>query len=171
VLCNGDIWAAQDAVRMMAETGCDGVVVGRGCLGKPWLFRDLADAFADRPVAPPPSLGQVAGVMRRHARLLVEGHGDEGLALRDFRKHTGWYFTGYPVGGARRRRFSMVSSLAELDDLLAELDPAAVLPPGHDLLPRGHLNGPRQVTLPAGWREAADDPAVPEGADLFVSGG
>ena len=171
VLGNGDVWAAQDAVRMMAETGCDGVVVGRGCLGKPWLFRDLADAFAGRPVAPPPPLGDVAVVMRRHAELLVAAHGSEAYALRDFRKHTGWYFTGYPVGGARRRRFSMVSSLAELDDLLGELDPAAVLPPGHDLLPRGHLNGPRQVTLPEGWREMADDPAVPEGADLFVSGG
>jgi hypothetical protein len=110
-------------------------------------------------------------VMRRHAELLVAAHRGEAYALRDFRKHTGWYFTGYPVGGARRKRFSMVSSLAELDDLLAELDPTAELPPGHDLLPRGHLNGPRQVTLPEGWRERADDPAVPEDADLFVSGG
>ena len=171
VLGNGDIWAGSDGVRMMAETGCDGVVVGRGCLGKPWLFRDLADAFAGRPVAPPPALGEVADVMRRHARLLVEAHGDERFALRDFRKHTGWYFTGYPVGGARRKRFSMVSSLVELDELLGELDAGAVLPPGSDLLPRGHLSGPREVSLPEGWREAADDPAVPQGADLFVSGG
>ena len=171
VLGNGDIWAGSDGVRMMEETGCDGVVVGRGCLGKPWLFRDLADAFAGRVVAPPPRLGEVGDVMRRHARLLVEAHGEEWFALRDFRKHTGWYFTGYPVGGARRRRFSMVSSLAELDELLAELDSGAVLPPAHDLLSRGHLSGPREVSLPDGWREAADDPAVPEGADLFVSGG
>jgi nifR3 family TIM-barrel protein len=171
VLGNGDIWAGSDAVRMIAETGCDGVVVGRGCLGKPWLFRDLADALAGRPVAAPPPLREVADVMRRHAGLLVEAHGDERFALRDFRKHTGWYFTGYPVGGPRRKRFSMVSSLAELDDLLGELDPDAVLPPGSDLLPRGHLSGPRQVSLPDGWREAADDPAVPDGADLFVSGG
>jgi nifR3 family TIM-barrel protein len=171
VLGNGDIWAGTDAVRMMEQTGCDGVVVGRGCLGKPWLFRDLADAMAGREVAPPPTLGEVAGVMRRHARMLVEAKGDEGYALRDFRKHTGWYFTGYPVGGVRRRRFSMVATLVELDELLDDLDPDAVLPPGHDLLPRGHLSGPREVSMPEGWRERRDDPAVPEGADLFVSGG
>ncbi|MCV4754628.1 tRNA-dihydrouridine synthase, partial [Escherichia coli] len=51
VLGNGDVWQAGDALEMVRQTGCDGVVVGRGCLGRPWLFRDLADAFAGRPVA------------------------------------------------------------------------------------------------------------------------
>jgi nifR3 family TIM-barrel protein len=171
VLGNGDIWEAGDAVRMVEQTGCDGVVVGRGCLGRPWLFRDLADAFAGRPVTGSLPLGEVVEVMRRHARLLVELKGDEAWAVRDFRKHTGWYLTGYPAGGTLRRALSMASSLAELDELLARLDPAATLPPGHEALPRGHSSGPRQVSLPEGWRESAASDAPPDDGGLFVTGG
>jgi nifR3 family TIM-barrel protein len=170
VLGNGDIWAAEHALDMLEQTGCDGVVIGRGCLGKPWLFRDLADAFGGRPVQGPPTLGEVADVMRRHARLLVDAFGgNEGLAVRDFRKHVGWYLTGYPAGGVRRRSLGLVSSLAELDTLLAELDPAAVLPPEAHRLPRGHLQGPRAVSVPERWLETADDPAPPD--EIFVTGG
>ena len=171
VLGNGDIWAATDALRMMAQTGCDGVVVGRGCLGKPWLFRDLADVFAGRPVAGPPPIGEVVPVMKRHARLLVEARGDEGFAVRDFRRHTGWYMTGYPVGGPARKRLAMASSLAELDDLLDALDPAAELPPGSELLPRGHVQGPRHVVLPEHWLRDAMDPTPPDDAGAFHQGG
>jgi len=170
VLGNGDIWAAEHALDMLEQTGCDGVVIGRGCLGKPWLFRDLADAFAGRPVQGPPTLGEVADVMRRHARLLVEAfNGNEQLAVRDFRKHVGWYLTGYPAGGVRRRSLGLVSSLAELDDLLGELDAAATLPPEAHRLPRGHLQGPRVVSVPDRWLETADDPAPPD--EIFVTGG
>jgi nifR3 family TIM-barrel protein len=171
VLGNGDIWEAADALRMQAETGCDGVVVGRGCLGRPWLFRDLADAFAGRPVAAPPRLGEVVEVLRRHARLLCEALGGEVAGCRDLRKHTAWYLTGYPVGGERRRRLSQVSSLAELDALLDDLDPSIPLPPGGARLKRGHTNGPRPVALPHRWLEAVDDPTPPAGADVLVSGG
>ncbi len=170
VLGNGDIWAAEHALAMMAETGCDGVVIGRGCLGKPWLFRDLADAFAGRPIQPPPTLGGVADVMRRHARLLVEAfNDDEGMAIRDFRKHVGWYLTGYPAGGVKRRLLSMASSLAELDALLDELDGDAVLPPDAHQLPRGHVQGPKEVSLPERWLQTRDDPAPPD--EVYVSGG
>ena len=171
VLGNGDIWSAHDALDMMAATGCDGVVVGRGCLGKPWLFRDLADAFAGRPITPPPLLGEVVEVMRQHARLLVEAIGDEGFGVRDFRKHTGWYLTGYPVGGARRKALAMAGSLGELDALLEHLDPATPLPVGAERMPRGHLQGPRRVVVPERWLETADDPAPPTGADSWTSGG
>lgn len=170
VLGNGDVWHAGDAVRMAAETGCDGVVVGRGCLGRPWLFRDLADAFAGRPVQPPPTLGAVAETMARHARLLVEHLGDEHVAIRDFRKHTGWYLTGFPAGGEMRRQLSMAGSLAELDDLLGQLDPAATLPPGNEALPRGHSHGPKEVSLPDRWMETRDDPTPPSGADRAYCG-
>ena len=170
VLGNGDIWEAEDALRMVAETGCDGVVVGRGCLGRPWLFRDLADAFAGRPVAPPPDLGGVVDVMRLHASLLCDLAG-EGGGIRDFRKHTSWYLTGFPVGGDRRRRLSQVSSLAELDDLLADLDRAMPFPEGAGRLKRGHTNGPRRPVVPQGWFDAVDDPTPPAGAELLVSGG
>jgi nifR3 family TIM-barrel protein len=171
VLGNGDIWRGQDALRMMAETGCDGVVVGRGCLGRPWLFADLDIAFAGGEPPPPPSLGVVIEVMRRHVRLLVEMKQSEDLGVRDFRKHVGWYLTGYPAGPDRRRRLAQSSSLAELDDLLAELDPTATLRADSEHLPRGHMHGPRPVTLPDGWRECPDDPTPPTGADVEASGG
>jgi nifR3 family TIM-barrel protein len=170
VLGNGDIWEAADALRMVAETGCDGVVVGRGCLGRPWLFRDLADAFAGRPVQPAPPLGEVVAVLRHHAALLCELLGED-IGCRDVRKHTAWYLTGFPIGGERRRRLSQVSTLAELDGLLDELDPTLSLPEDAARLKRGHTSGPRPVALPAGWLERVDDPTPPAGADALVSGG
>jgi nifR3 family TIM-barrel protein len=171
VLGNGDIWQAADALRMVEQTGCDGVVVGRGCLGRPWLFRDLADAFAGRPVQPPPALGGVVEIMKHHARLLVELKGDEAWAVRDFRKHTGWYLTGYAAGGELRRSLALASSIAELDALLDRLDPTWTLPPGHEALPRGHSQGPKPVSLPEGWRESAASDAPPDDGGLFVTGG
>ena len=175
VLGNGDIWEAADAVRMMRETGCDGVVVGRGCLGRPWLFRDLVDALSGRPVQPAPALGEACTVMAEHARLLVThhaGHGGENLAMRDFRKHTSWYLTGYPVGGDVRRRFSNVSTLMELDDLIATLDPTTTLVEGGERIRRGHTNGPIRVALPDGYLQHLDDLTVPDdAAEMAVSGG
>jgi nifR3 family TIM-barrel protein len=170
VLGNGDIWEAADAVAMQEATGCDGVVVGRGCLGRPWLFEDLEAAYAGRPVAPPRSLGFVAGVMSRHARLLA-GRAGEHPAVRDFRKHTGWYLAGFPVGGEVRRRLAQASTLDELDFVLGELDPGVALPVEAVRLPRGHTDGPRPVAMPDRWLETRDDPEPPPGADLFASGG
>ncbi|MFA5775424.1 MAG: tRNA dihydrouridine synthase DusB, partial [Ilumatobacteraceae bacterium] len=109
VLGNGDIWEAADAVKMVEQTNCDGVVIGRGCLGRPWLFRDLIDAFSGRPIRPSPLLGEVLPIMIEHATALCD-HFDGDRGIRDFRKHTGWYLTGYPVGGEVRRKFSEVSS-------------------------------------------------------------
>ena len=171
VLGNGDIWEAADAVRMMRETGCDGVVVGRGCLGRPWLFRDLVEALNGRPVPASPTLGEACAVMSRHARLLVEHLGAD-LALRDFRKHTAWYMTGYPVGGEMRRRLAMVSTLGELDDLIGLLDPATTIVEGGERIRRGHTNGPIRVALPDGYLDHLDDDTVPDDdAVMAVSGG
>ncbi|MBI2708181.1 MAG: tRNA dihydrouridine synthase DusB [Actinobacteria bacterium] len=161
VLGNGDVFEAGDALRMMARTGCDGVVVGRGCLGRPWLFGQLADAFAGRPVRPEPPLGEVVAVLQRHAVLLGEHLGTE-RAAREIRKHTGWYLKGFPVGGDRRARLAQVATLAELDELLHalvdELGADLPSPPGAGRLVRGHTAGPRPVALPAGWLARADDP-------------
>ena len=171
VLGNGDIWEAADAVAMMQATGCDGVVVGRGCLGRPWLFADLVEALNGRPVAPSPALGTVCDIMAAHARLLV-GHLGENLAMRDFRKHTSWYFTGYPVGGEVRRRFSNVSTFTELEDLIAALDPTLRIVEGGERIRRGHTNGPIKVALPDGYLDHLDDLTVPDDADVMaLSGG
>ena len=121
VLGNGDLWEAADALAMVAETGCDGVVVGRGCLGRPWLFRDLADAMAGRATRPPPPLGEIVDMMRTHAELLAGLFGEE-LGVRQFRKHTGWYLTGFPVGPVVRRMLGQAGSLAQLHQLLDGLD-------------------------------------------------
>jgi nifR3 family TIM-barrel protein len=170
VLGNGDIWEAADAMRMMATTGCDGVVVGRGSLGRPWLFGDLARAFAGDPPVPPPTLGGVIEVLRRHAWLLAEAMGED-RAAREIRKHIGWYLTCFPVGGDRRHRLAQVMSLAELDAGLDELDPSIPCPPEANRTPRGHTNGPRRVSLPEGWLDTVDDLTPPVGADEAVSGG
>ncbi len=170
VLGNGDLWEASDALAMVAATGCDGVVVGRGCLGRPWLFRDLADAFAGRPFQEPPALGEIVEMMQAHARLLCLSFGEH-LGIRQFRKHAGWYLTGCSVGSAVRRSLSQAASLAEVDDLLGGLDPTIAFPPDARRIARGHTNGPRPVRLPAGWLENVDDLTPPVGGDVLVSGG
>lgn len=170
VLGNGDVWSASDAIAIRQSTGCDGVVIGRGCLGRPWLFAELAAAAEGRPPPPPPTLGQVADVVREHASGLADTAG-EPTAAREIRRHVGWYLTGFPVGGALRRDLALVSSLDELDALLSSVDPAITLPAGSEALPRGHSAGPRPVAVPAGWLDEVDDPRPPAGADALVSGG
>lgn len=171
VLGNGDIWEATDALAMMEQTGCDGVVVGRGCLGKPWLFRDLVDVFAGRPVQPSPDLGFVLEVMASHAEGLMSVMGPD-FGIRNFRKHAGWYLTGYPVGSEARRSFSTVSSFEELLRISASLDPTMRLVPGGERLARGHTNGPIKVVLPEGYLENRDDLTVPDDeAVVALSGG
>jgi nifR3 family TIM-barrel protein len=157
VLGNGDIWEAGDAVRMMRQTGCAGVVVGRGCLGRPWLFRDLSRVLASGQAQAPvlPTLLEVAGVMRRHAELLAGLMGED-KGLRDFRKHVAWYLKGFEVGGEIRAAGGMVSSLAELDTVLARLDGAQEYPATEIGRPRGRQGSPRRVVLPEGWLDDAD---------------
>jgi nifR3 family TIM-barrel protein len=170
VLGNGDIWEGADALRMMAETGADGVVVGRGCLGRPWLFADLAAAFVGGERVRP-TLGEVAAMMRRHAAGLVGMHqSDHGV--REFRKHVAWYLKGFPVGSELRGRLAQASNLAELDGLLARLDGAQPWPEGNEGSPRGRSHAAeRRVTLPYGWLENPDDPTPPTGAETDDSGG
>jgi nifR3 family TIM-barrel protein len=170
VLGNGDLWEATDALAMMAETGCDGVVVGRGCLGRPWLFRDLAAAFRGGPVPDPPGLGEICSMMAVHLDLLCSLF-DEDLGTRQFRKHTGWYLTGFPVGSQVRRELALASTVAEVASLLDGLDHAIPFPPEALRMARGHTNGPRPVHLPDRWLETTDDLTPPVGGDLLVSGG
>jgi nifR3 family TIM-barrel protein len=176
ILGNGDIWSAEDALRMIDETGCDGVVVGRGCLGRPWLFGDLAAAFSGDKHKAEPNLGFVAGAFRRHAELLTEFfEGDEEHAVRDMRKHVAWYFKGYPVGGETRAALAMSSSLQELDDHLGTLDPEQPYPGADAEGQRGRAGSPKQPTLPYGWLDsrslAETDRADVSAAEAHHSGG
>lgn len=150
VLGNGDVWEAADALRMVEETGCDGVVVGRGCLGRPWLFRDLDDAFRGRQSTALPTLGEVAAMMRRHAQLLGDWLGEERGCV-EFRKHVAWYLKGFKAGSAVRSSLGLVSSYAALDALLADLDPDEAYPVDQLGTPRGRQGSPRKVALPDGW--------------------
>lgn len=156
VLGNGDIWEAADALRMVEQTGAAGVVVGRGCLGRPWLFRDLAAAFHGEDVATLPTLGEVKAMMRRHAELLSEHMGEE-RGCKEFRKHITWYLKGFPAGGELRHRLALVDSLASLDELLEDLDDAAPFPERELGTPRGRQGAPRKkVVLPDGWLDDTD---------------
>jgi len=180
VLGNGDIWTAADAVRMVNETGCDGVVIGRGCLGRPWLFEDLADAFNGREVKAPRTLGFVVDVMKRHLRTLVDHFGDDSSGtsrgVRDFRKHVSWYLTGYPVGGEVRHRLATADSIvafdAILDEMLERNGADMTVVEGGESLRRGKTSGPIKVSLPEGFRGCLDDMTVPDDDSVMaVSGG
>ena len=161
VLGNGDIWEAGDALRMMRTTGCDGVVVGRGCLGRPWLFRDLADVFEGRQPGDPPRLGGVVDVMLEHARRLAEWLGDELAAMRAFRKHSSWYTKCFPGSAPLRQRLMQVVALAELEEVLAGLDRSLPYPPEAMRVPRGKTSGTQKVALPDGYLGALDDDTPP----------
>jgi nifR3 family TIM-barrel protein len=169
VLGNGDIWEAHDALRMMRQTGCDGVVVGRGCLGRPWLFRDLAQVFAGGEPDDPPSLGEIGEVMLTHARLLAAWIG-EAHALRAFRRQATWYTKGFRGSAAARQRFMTVTSLAELEQVVQTLDPNEPFPAHAMRVPRGKSSGTQEVSLPEGYLDDLDD-ATPPVEESFVDGG
>jgi nifR3 family TIM-barrel protein len=164
VLGNGDIWEAEDALRMMRQTGCDGVIVGRGCLGRPWLFRDLGDVFAGRAPRNPPDYGGVVDVMLEHARLLVLWLGDEDAAMRAFRKHSSWYTKCFRGGASLRQQLMQVTRLAELEAILAVVDRAQPFPPEAMRVPRGKTAGTQKVALPEGYLDHLDD-ETPPGAE------
>ncbi|HLP23181.1 MAG TPA: tRNA dihydrouridine synthase DusB [Microbacteriaceae bacterium] len=175
VLGNGDIWSAEDAVRMVNETGCDGVVVGRGVLGRPWLFADLNAAFEGRSDRQHPNLGQVAEAFRRHAELLSEFFESEDRGCRDIRKHVAWYFKGYPVGGEWRAKMATVDSLAQIDEYLGELDWSTPYRAEGIEGQRGRGGGAKRPALPDRWLESQDidglDACALADAEINVSGG
>ena len=169
VLGNGDIFEAGDALAMMDATGCDGVVIGRGCLGRPWLFAELSAAFTGTRAPTPPTLGQVAAIILRHGELLA-AHFGEDKGMRDMRKHIAWYLHGFPAGAELRRSLALVKTLNELRILLDQLDPEVPFPVAATG-PRGRQGSPAAVALPEGWLTDPDDCAVPAGAEVMHSGG
>jgi nifR3 family TIM-barrel protein len=170
VLGNGDIWEAGDALRMMRTTGCDGVVVGRGCLGRPWLFRDLADVFDGRDPENPPPFGVVTDVMLEHAALLADWFG-EAPALRAFRRHATWYTKGFR-GSARLRSDLMgIRTLDDLRRIANSLDRDEPFPPTAMRVPRGKSAGTQSVSLPHGYLDNLEDATPPEDVEMSVMDG
>ncbi len=174
VLGNGDIWTGADALAMIAQTGADGVVVGRGCLGRPWLFAQLTAAFQGEPMPPEPRLNVVLATLRRHTELLVEDYG-EFKGCRDIRKHMAWYLKGFRVPHTVREPLGKVASLAELDALLAQINPEQDFNSEVGTGPRGRTSGERRPALPDGWLESCDltesDRVNVSVAEFSVSGG
>ncbi|WP_369401116.1 tRNA dihydrouridine synthase DusB [Demequina silvatica] len=176
VLGNGDIWQAEDALRMVEQTGCDGVVVGRGCMGRPWLFADLQAAFEGREDRVKPGLRTVADAIYRHGELMIRHFDDdEDKGMRELRKHMSWYLKGYPVGGETRRALGLISTLAELREILDTLDLDAGYPGAEAEGPRGRQGSPRVPACPDGWLDTQDITPDLEArlreAELSVSGG
>ena len=169
VLGNGDIWSGVDGVRMVKETGCAGVVVGRGCLGRPWLFADLVESFNGGQKKVLPSLHQVSEVMYRHGELIVDYFESEDRGCRDLRKHMAWYLKGFRVHSELRRQFGMVGSLNELRSLLNQLDDQPY-PVDVAEKPRGRTSSGRPPTLPDGWLNDPDEMIHLDAEDMFSGG-
>jgi nifR3 family TIM-barrel protein len=168
VLGNGDVFESWDALRMLRETGCDGVVVGRGCLGRPWLFAELCAVLTGNEPPPPPALGDVVDTMREHARLLAEFFGERN-GMQQIRKFTGWYLKGFPRTKHLLPAMHQVKTLAEFEALVADL-PRDVPYPEIALRARRCKDSSTQtVSLPPGFLDARDedvcieDPAVLDG--------
>ncbi|HVS10864.1 MAG TPA: tRNA-dihydrouridine synthase, partial [Planctomycetota bacterium] len=160
VLGNGDVWECWDALRMLRASGCDGVIVGRGCLGRPWLFRELAQVFDGREPDPPPALGEVAAILLDHARRLAAFFGEE-VGMMHARKWVGWYTKGFRGSASVRAGLARLSTLRDLEALVADLDPSEPFPITALRAGRAKGNRTQRVALPQGWLERRDDDAAP----------
>lgn len=174
VLGNGDIWSAQDALAMISQTGAAGVVIGRGCLGRPWIFGQLAAAFKGEEIPKDPPLSEVSKIMYRHAQLLCDLY-DEYKGIRDIRKHIAWYLKGFSAGSELRTKMALVESLREFQELLDQLDLTQTYPESVADKPRGRTGSEKKVSLPQGWLDSQYLNELQENelceAELSVSGG
>ncbi|CAB4749642.1 unannotated protein [freshwater metagenome] len=169
VLGNGDIWSGADGIEMVRQTQCAGVVVGRGCLGRPWLFSDLVSAFNGGTERTLPTLHQVREVMFRHGELIVDYFESEDRGCRDLRKHMAWYLKGFRVHRELRREFGLIESLPHFRKLLDQLDDQPY-PIEVGEKPRGRTSHGRPVTLPDRWLDDPDEMAAIELEDAFSGG-
>ena len=160
VLGNGDVWECWDALRMLRETGCDGVIVGRGCLRRPWLFGELAAAFDGRLPGEQPRLGEIVRIMRRHAAALVGLFG-EPVGMREMRKWCLWYTSGFRGAAAVRGALPRLETLARLDAVLEHLDPDEPFPAAGLRTSRAKDGRRQEVRLPEGYLAARDDDRPP----------
>jgi len=149
VFGNGDVFSGDDAVAMVAQTGCDGVAIGRGCLGRPWLFADIAAAFSGSDYRVKPDLNEIKALIMRHGYLLADYYNDESRAAKDMRKHIAWYLRGFGIGGETRRQLMLVNHLPELADKLSGLPNEPFPAAGEGA--RGRMGGAKKPHLPDNW--------------------
>jgi len=162
VLGNGDVWEAWDALRLMRSTSCRGVIVGRACLGRPWLFRELAAVFDGAEPPPPPRFGEVCTVLFDHARRLVEFFGEE-HGIRQMRKWCTWYTVGFRHSSRARGELVRARSLDEIREVLSRGDPDEPFPVHGLRAHRGKGGRTQRVALPEGFLEQRDDDSPPKG--------
>jgi nifR3 family TIM-barrel protein len=171
VLGNGDVWECFDALELMRRAGCAGVIVGRGCLGRPWLFAELAAVFGGREPPPPPAFGRIVTIMDEHAVRLCEFFGPE-LGMRQMRKWCGWYTQGFPGSARLRGELVRVRTRAEMLAALERLDPALPFPRTALRVRRGKGSQCQTVALPQGYlAEREDDrpPCAPHTAEELAA--
>jgi hypothetical protein len=150
---------------MLRTTGCDGVIVGRGCLRRPWLFAELAAVFDGREPGPQPTLGGIRDLMEDHAARLIAFFGPD-VGIRQMRKWCLWYTAGFRGAAAVRPSLLRIDSLARMRSLLERLDPDEPFPPGGLRTSKAKDGRRQEVRLPHGYLAARDDdtpPAVPDG--------
>src|SRR5436309_7760529 len=175
VLGNGDLWECWDVLRLRRATGCAGVIVGRGCLRRPWLFAELAAVFGGHEPAPQPRLGAIAAIMRDHAERLMAFFGPA-RGIRQMRKWCLWYTSGFRGAAQLRADLIRIESLDEMLRLLARLDPDEPFPPGALRQSRSKGAHTQEVRLPDGYLAARDDDSPPPledvaGWDAALAGG
>ena len=120
VIGNGDIRSGEDAERMLKETGCDGVMIGRAAQGNPWIFRQVKDYLEKGIVTPGPSIDEVADMLIRHCQMLVETKG-EFTAVREMRKHFAWYTTGIKHAAALRHEVNQVTKQEQFNEFVERI--------------------------------------------------
>jgi nifR3 family TIM-barrel protein len=160
VIGNGDIWEAADALRMMRMTRCDGVAVGRGCLGRPWLFEDLDRMFNGLRPNPPPRLGAIADLMQEHLTRMVQAIG-ETRAIPAFRRQATWYTKGFRGSTHLRDALVLASTMDEVCAILSNIDRSLEYPMSVLRVPRGKSSGQRYLSLPDGYLENPEGAALP----------
>lgn len=160
VLGNGDIWEGADALRMMRETKCQGVVVGRGCLGRPWLFDDILRLFAGSRPSRSPTLGTVVDLMLQHLEMLASVMGrDRGLMA--FRRHATWYTKGFRGSTELREQLTRAPDIEAFQQLLSRVDRSLPFPRDALRVRRGKRSTQHTVVLPPGYLDTPEENLPP----------
>ncbi len=120
VIGNGDVTSPESAKQLLETTGCDGIMIGRGAQGNPWIFRQILHWMETGEEEPKPDLEEVKAMILRHARMLVEYKGMY-TGIREMRKHVAWYTAGYPNSAKLRARVNEIESLESLEELIQGL--------------------------------------------------